>query len=167
MRHDDLSRERLKELLDYNPRTGIWRWKVDRGAARKGDVAGNENENGYLTVMLDYRRYRLHRLAFLFMRGFIPPEVDHKNRVKSDNRWRNLKASPRGANCQNKAPRGDVKFKGVCKHRKRYRAAITVNYKMYRTRTFSTAVEAAYAYDSLAIKYFGPGACTNLSLGLY
>ena len=88
----ELTQERLKELLDYDPVTGLFVRKVERGGQKAGVVAGNIDNLGYIRVNVDYKAYRCHRLAFLFMEGVFPPDqVDHINHDRTDNRWDNLR----------------------------------------------------------------------------
>jgi hypothetical protein len=98
-----LTQERLKELLDYSPETGEFRWQASRGGVRAGDLAGCADRLGYLRITIDGRRHSAARLAFLWMVGAFPvDEVDHRNQVKSDNRWSNLRNATRAQNQANK-----------------------------------------------------------------
>lgn len=100
----ELTQDRLKELLEYNPDTGLFVWRASCGTARGGDVAGGSHGNGYLRIRLGRGRYYAHRLAFLYMTGGFPAaEVDHINRDRADNRWTNLRPA---SSSQNKANRG-------------------------------------------------------------
>ena len=82
-----------RELLAYDPETGIVRWIKDRGGcAKKGRLAGSEDRDGYIVVGIYERQYKMHRVIWLMMTGQWPKgEIDHKNRIRWDNRWRNLR----------------------------------------------------------------------------
>lgn len=87
-----LTQKRLKKLLYYNPDTGIFTWKINSRRSLKDAPAGNLHPSGYIRIGIDSKEYRAHRLAFLYMEGYIPEnDVDHINRVRDDNRWKNLR----------------------------------------------------------------------------
>lgn len=48
---DKLTQAELKELLEYNPDTGLWKWHTPRGNAKKGWFAGSKETRGYLQVV--------------------------------------------------------------------------------------------------------------------
>lgn len=83
-----------------------------------GKPAGSLNSEGYLVVIIRPLRIRAHRAAFAIVTGEIPREVDHENRNRTDNRWRNLRAATRGQNNVNSKIRVDNTsgFKGVSLH---------------------------------------------------
>lgn len=99
-----ISQEKLKERLRYEPDTGDWFW-VDHPWFKSYagcQVAGNRDSDGYARVSINNKNVKLHRLAFLFMLGELPPdEVDHINGDKTDNRWVNLRLAVRAENGQN------------------------------------------------------------------
>ena len=101
-----ITQDRLRHLLDYNPISGNFNWlnpqKMNK--ARKGDAFGGLTDKGYLRAKLDDKNYYLHKLAFLYMTGYLPTEqIDHKNRVRSDNRWENLRLSSPQENGRNRS----------------------------------------------------------------
>jgi len=101
MRRNKLTQNRLKELLYYNPDTGIFTWRISKPGITKGAVAGCLN-NGYINIMVDRLPYLAHRLAFLYMLGYFPEnEVDHKHRNRSDNRWSKIREVSHSCNAQN------------------------------------------------------------------
>lgn len=96
-----LTAKRARELLSYDPETGILRWRVRRGPARAGTVTGCDDGKGYLVVGVGGRIYRAHRLAWLIRTGRWPHEIDHINGVRDDNRWCNLREVVRQENGRN------------------------------------------------------------------
>lgn len=88
-----LTQDELKELLHYDPDTGVFTWKVSpTNNVKVGDVAGCRYPEGYIKVHFKGKPYRAHRLAFLYMTGEWPKDqVDHINHIRDDNRWRNLR----------------------------------------------------------------------------
>ena len=124
-----ITQKRLKELLHYNPDTGIFTRKIKTSnRINIGDVAGGKDLDGYLTVSLDGSRYRTHRLVFLHITGSIPEFVDHIDHNRQNNLFSNLRPATRYMNQQNLSMRKDNKsnFTGVCKHKNAWIARINV-----------------------------------------
>ena len=98
-----LTANRLRKLLNYNPGTGVFRWRVHRGGPKNVDgVAGCIHPpKGYRQIYIDGKIYRANRLAWLYMTGKWPKlEIGYINRNTSNTRWANLRAmtpSQRGA----------------------------------------------------------------------
>jgi hypothetical protein len=99
-----LTQARLKELLHYDPETGVFTWRVTRNnAVRIGEKAGTDNGLGYLRIYVCGKHYVAHRLAWLYVHGEWPDsELDHANRNKSDNRIQNLRYATRSSNNKNR-----------------------------------------------------------------
>ena len=98
-----LTQSRLKELMHYNPSTGVFTWLKSRGGRVKaGDIAGVLHHSGYILIRTGGKVYLAHRLAWLYKAGCWPADmVDHINRNKADNRWCNLREATRSQNAQN------------------------------------------------------------------
>jgi len=101
----DLTLERARELLDYDPDTGVFRWRVrpwKRSRAKAGDVAGHQRRDGYTRVGVDGVSHYGHRLALFISTGEWPSEeVDHIDRNPANNRLSNLRAVSKTVNAQN------------------------------------------------------------------
>lgn len=148
----ELTAERLRDLLKYDPDTGEFVWKVDRNhLAKAGDIAGYiDQRQGYRKVMVLGREYAAHRLAFLYMTGAWPvADVDHINGITDDNRFANLRDVTTAENIQNqKRARSDSTsgLLGAKRAQGKWQAAITANGKYIHLGTFETAEEAHLAY---------------------
>ena len=100
-------KEEAMSLLDYEPETGLFHWKVKRncrgGRLVPGTVAGTPRD-GYVQIKILGRIWRAHRLAWLYMTDELPPkgmEIDHINGDRADNRWSNLRQVTRQQNNYN------------------------------------------------------------------
>ncbi|WP_088504320.1 HNH endonuclease [Burkholderia ubonensis] len=98
-----LTAERLRELLDYDPDSGLFtRRVVVCNGTKVGEIAGSLNDRGYVCISVDGRTYKAHRLAFLWMTGSFPVyEVDHEDLNRSNNRWKNLRSATHSQNISN------------------------------------------------------------------
>lgn len=98
---DTLTQERLKELLRYDASTGVFTWNKGRRGCSEGSIAGGMNGHGYISIRLDGVKHMAHRLAWFYVHGYYPVEVDHENHVRTDNRLDNLRDSDRVTNGKN------------------------------------------------------------------
>lgn len=94
-----ITTERLRHVLNYNPNTGEFHWRIDFGrwgTIKAGTKAGARQGNGYLCIGIDNVTHSAHRLAWQHYHGEVPPNyIDHINRVKTDNRIVNLRPADR------------------------------------------------------------------------
>jgi hypothetical protein len=99
-----LNQKTLKKYLDYDPETGIFKWKIARTGIKIGDVVGHLHKTtGYVYIRLLGKRYSGHRLAWLYVHGKFPDnQIDHINRVKNDNRIDNLRDVTQSVNARNR-----------------------------------------------------------------
>jgi hypothetical protein len=149
--------EQLLEMFEYDPETGVVRWRRTQKGVGKDRIAGRVSNSGYIGIRLDGREYRAHRIAFLIMTGSWPSgDIDHINMVRNDNRWCNLREATRSQNKMNARKNANNKsgLKGVFWHSrdKHYRATITVDYKKYRLGSFDCPAAASFAYQIAADK---------------
>ena len=146
----ELTAERVRELLHYDPETGVFLWRVRYQRVKIGDVAGCLHPDGYIRITISRRRFYSHRLAWLHVYGEWPTaEVDHINGSRSDNRLANLRAASHSENQHNrrkKQANNRSGFLGVWPYRGKFRASIKFDGKPLHLGTFPTPEEAHAAY---------------------
>lgn len=145
-----LTAERLREVLGYDPETGVFWWKVAPRGQRVGQVTGTLKNEGYIRIRIDGRFYYVHRLAWLWMTGSWPANnIDHKNGMPADNRFANLRDVSHAENLQNqRVARADnnTGLLGVCPSRGKFQAQIEVLGEHHFLGRFATAELAHAAY---------------------
>lgn len=157
-----LTQEELKRVLHYDPETGIFTWRVSRrgnaGKAKPGNRAGALQHKGYRQIGIYGVLYAEHRLAWLYITGSWPKhEIDHKNRIGTDNRWINLRDVTHAKNSRNVGIK-DSNTSGIVgadlQTRKKgysWRATIRAGGQKIHLGTFKTLQEAKHAYQAAAI----------------
>jgi len=160
----ELTIEYLHAILDYNRNKGIFIWKTNRSKAVKaGTIAGCiEKRIGYVTIGINGKVYKAHRLAWFYVHGVWPTGlIDHINCKKADNRIANLRNVTAEGNSQNiKKPnkRNKSGFMGVIWFQNKWRASMSVNGKSKWLGDYLTPEEAHQAYLAGKRKYHS--ACT-------
>jgi hypothetical protein len=141
--------EELREYLDYDPETGVLRWKKSLGQrARVGQITGSTNGRGYSQLQFNKTNLAAHRVAFALYYGRWPtPCCDHINCVKTDNRIVNLRECSAIANAHNAGIRRDNKtgVKGVRRNGSGYTASVSINGAKHRKYFRRLEDAAAYA----------------------
>lgn len=165
-----ISFERLRSVLDYDPETGHFWWRPRKGDtphARtwntrfSGKIAGStSNGLGYVLIRVDGVTFYAHRLAVLWMTGREPAnQVDHINMKRDDNRWSNLRAATKAENMHNtgRIATNQSGYKGVHWHsqRNKWTARIKSNGRGLYLGLFETREEAAAAYEAAARELHG------------
>lgn len=147
----DITADEARELLDYDPETGILTRKIRTSSrVQVGAPAGTVNRGSYVRIRLKSKLYLGHRLAWLIMTGDFPPaQIDHINGNIRDNRWQNLRAVTGQENDRNRAVRRDSSsgVMGVRRHNRAdgWVARITVSGRRINLGYFKTLDEAVAA----------------------
>lgn len=153
-----MTAEEARQLFSYNPETGDLIWRVPRRGIRQDRLAGSIKQHGYLVVFVNGKYYLAHRIAWAVMTGCWPERcIDHKNGVRFDNRWENLRHATTSQNGMNRGtPANNTSgFKGVSRHKKRWAASIHLAGKKQHIGTFDTPEEAHAAYCMAAAEHYG------------
>ena len=96
-----LTQEEVRRLLDYNPETGELRWRAAKGRRNMCRAVG-ATSRGYLVIRINRKLYSNHRLIWLWVYGYFPEnQIDHINRIRSDNRIENLREVTQTCNNRN------------------------------------------------------------------
>lgn len=159
-RHIPLTVERLKQLLSYDPETGIFVWLVTRARAVMGDEAGIVTSHGYRSIGVDGHPYYAHRLAWFYMTGAWPDRiVDHRDMDGLNNRFDNLRLATKGQNGTNSRARSDNKsgLKGAywSEERQCWYSTLRIDGKSTSLGTFASAEDAAAAFSRATARVNG------------
>lgn len=100
---DKVTVERLREVLNYDPASGIFTWRISTCTRPlAGRVAGRIVAKGYISIGIDSVHYFAHRLAWLYVHGEWPNGlIDHINGKEADNRIANLRVVDDRTNKEN------------------------------------------------------------------
>ena len=166
------SAEYLRSLFEYDPATGILRWRLGIGRARcGGHIAGTprerrKDEQPYLTVAIDLVYYPVHRIVWKIVTGEEPEGmIDHDDLDRQNNRWANLRPATNGQNKHNGKIYANNKsgVKGVCwdhGHQK-WRAYISVNGNQIKLGRFDSIAEASSVVLAKRLELHGEFARTE------
>lgn len=162
----------LKSYLKYFPETGDFMWLDKVRQHKKFTEAGSVTEQGYIKITIKRKGYKAHRLAWLYMYGYMPEgPVDHINNVRIDNRICNLRAVTQKDNIRNSVVRKAKKsglLKGVSYYKQRsdqFVAQIRIEGKQHKLGVFDSELAAHRAYCQKAAEHFGEFA--NFGYGVY
>lgn len=120
-----LSSPQLRQLLDYDPATGVFLWNSRSNVTGPekcwntrfaGKPAGRINSRGYHEIVIFGKLYGAQRLAWLYVTGDWPQDlIDHRDRDKANNVFTNLREATNSQNGCNRSKtcKNTSGFKGV------------------------------------------------------
>ncbi len=146
-----MTQEILKNNLRYNSSTGIFtRINSKFQPYYNGKTAGREdNKSGYIGIKVNGKLYLSHRLAWLYEYGYMPNVIDHKNRIRNDNRIVNLRDATYELNAKNRgiSSRNTSGVTGVRwnKQHKRWYSYVSIDGVKTHLGTFTNKEDAVSA----------------------
>ena len=148
-----LTQERLKELIHYDPLTGLFTRiaLVKHSKAKLGPITGYAKKEGHLKVCVDGKEYYLARLAHLYMTGTLGHIVDHRDGNPVNNIWLNLRNTNKIGNVQNQVRPHKTNTSGYLgvnfrKDKNKFVAEIYVNNRKHHLGYFACPQIAHEAY---------------------
>lgn len=99
-----LTQERLKSIYIYDSETGIFTNRINIcGSGFADDISGSFRPDGYGTICINRKKYLVHRLAWLYVNGYMPENnIDHIDRDPTNNKISNLREVSQGCNMRNR-----------------------------------------------------------------
>jgi hypothetical protein len=148
-----LTQEYLKACVAYDAETGIFTAKLPAQSRQEGDILGSPGgSHGYLSVAVGGKAYLAHRLAWFYVHGEWPEQIDHVDRDRRNNRLSNLRPCTNQENNWNKAGAIGATWNS---RRQRWVAKICHNSKTRTLGYFATLDEARACYQAEALKLRG------------
>lgn len=154
-----LTQDILKKRLNYNEKTGVFTWKVNKrtNEVKDGDIAGWDHK-GYVRIKIGEKNYFAHRLAWLYINGRFPNDcIDHINHNKKDNRIENIREVTHQQNHMNEPIQANNKSGRVGVYWDnefdKWRANIRVNGKCIHLGRFKGKQDAILARAEAELKH--------------
>jgi hypothetical protein len=153
----NLTRELVREYFDLDENSGIlYHRKKRRGPGKVGDIAGRIRNRGKWEVTINGKRYRRHRIVFLYVHGFLPPQLDHRDRNMLNDRPANLRPATPPQNAQNKEHKRGKHLLGAQRgSTNTFQVQMRANGKRIYLGSFPTEEAAHEAYKEASLKYHG------------
>jgi hypothetical protein len=163
----ELTQEIVREFLEYEPKTGLltWKerlrkwfksdrdWKIWNSNFKGTEAFTHTTPFGYKQGTILRKSYQAHRIIWLWVTGEWPKSVDHKNGIRTDNRWENLRNVSISKNMRNqkKNSKNTSGFRGVYFHKRSGKWVASI--KKIHLGIFDTPEEAFEAYVEEAKAY--------------
>lgn len=172
-KYNAINVERLKQVYSYKDGSLIDQRENVPGKGKGGmrrnpnylkGVGGKSGHHGYLIAFLDGKRFLVHRLIWAIHHGDPGPlEVDHKDRIRTNNWIDNLRALPPALNGRNLSlsSRSSTGYKGVSREGNRFKASICLNGRLYNLGRYATPEAAAEEYAKASKQLHGEYGCNG------
>jgi len=168
----ELTQEIVRELLDYNPDTGVLTWKfrsekwfATTGAfkswntrfagVKAGSVSTRISNNKWSLIHIFDKTYRPERIIHLWLHGVWPNRIDHTDGNGLNNCKTNLRNGTHAESCRNRtlSKSNNTGVSGVRNRNGRYSSQITINSKQIWLGSFKNLEDAITARKEAEIKY--------------
>jgi len=154
----ELTQKQLKQLINYCPSTGKMTYNIKVQNMDIGSEAGNRKSVRYKQICINYKRYYIHRLVWLYMFGYFPKgSIDHIDHDTLNNKFENLREVPHSVNQKNLKldKRNKSGYSGVRKLKVngRWIASINNKGKNISLGCYGTKKEAVDARKRGEVKY--------------
>lgn len=152
-----LTQDLVRKLFNYNKRLGKLYYRMPTHNHNVGDVAGYSHSGGYIAISIGNTQHLIHRIIWLYVKGYLPDMVDHIDHVRTNNAWYNLREVNNTENSKNTSISSNsaTKVNGVSfmKSRNKYRAYIMINRKQISLGLYTNLEDAIEARKEADIKY--------------
>jgi len=152
MKRLEVSQERVLELFKYED------GKLFRRSDDKLMGCHSTKHHKYVRIGIDGQNYKLHRIIFLYHKGYMPKLIDHINGDRYDNRIENLREANTYQNRQNSriysTSKSGVKNVYWVSNCKKWRVVISINGKRKDFGLYTDLEEAKQVATSIRDKYF-------------
>lgn len=154
---EDLNQDLVRKLFNYSKTTGKVTYRRPCHRNDIGDDVGYAHSGGYISVSIGKTEYLLHRIIWLYVKGYLPEQVDHINHIRNDNIWTNLREVNNTINSMNTSvsKNSTTKVNGVSfiKAKNKYRAYIMVDRKQISLGLYTNLEDAKEARRKADIIY--------------
>ena len=152
MKRLQVSHERVLELFDYDD--GKLFYKSNNEPAKIYVTKGHR----YARIKFDKQEFKLHRIIFLYHKGYLPDIIDHINGDRYDNRIENLREANTYQNRQNSriysTSKSGVKNVYWCKKMNKWKVIMNINGETHIFGYYADLEEAKQVATSMRDKYF-------------
>lgn len=140
-----LTQAELKDQLAYDPRSGAFKWLVDKpGGLQRGTRAGYITDRNFRRISVFDKEFRASHLAWLYVTGELPEyRIKHIDGNTLNDRFENLQEIKRRKGA----------LSGTTRSRHKWQARIIVKGKRIALGSYDTEQEAHQAYLAAEQKY--------------
>lgn len=141
-----VTQDLVRKKFEYEGGKLLWKDPSKYKPSLVGKAVNSLDSKGYLRVGFGGKRHAVHRIIFLYHKGYLPDYVDHINADKLDNRIENLRGCTNEENSYNsklsKANTSGVKGVSWSGQSKKWHVQISSGGRRVFSKMFDTIGEA-------------------------